>query len=302
MNILSVLKKHGFAGSLKLFPKWLEQHRQEKEQERKLREVRLTEDEVFVIKEVQGSRMLLNLNDAGISRELCLTGVHEPESTKQYVKELKSGMTIFELGANVGYYALLGAKVIGETGKIIAFEPSPVNMENFRLNVVLNNLEDRVESYQMGIGSSVGILKFNVVNKGNMSSFFQRKEDGVVEMCDTIDVPVTTVDAFIENNPCKIDYMRMDVEGFEVEIFKGMKNFLKSEYAPEGFFIEIHCGLLNENNTSCREFVENLSSYDYEISIARWRGIPELSVNSIEELLRHELCEIGYWEAFFTKI
>ena len=109
------------------------------------------------------------------------------------------------------------------------------------------------------------------------------------------------MDDFIEKHPQKIDYMRMDVEGFEYEIFQGMQNFLKSEYAPEGFFIEIHSALLNENGHSCHEFVENLHAHGYEISIAKWRGKPELTVHSVKELLQHERCEIGYWEAFLKK-
>ena len=80
-----------------------------------------------------------------------------------------------------------------------------------------------------------------------------------------------------------------------------MKEFLKSEYAPEEFFIEIHSTLLNENGHSCREFIENLYTHGYEISIARWRGKPEFTVHSIEDLLQHERCEIGYWEAFLKK-
>jgi len=301
VNFTKALHKHGIAGSLKLVPNWLQQQRKKRILTKKLRAAKFEATDFYVVKDIQGSKMLLNLNDAGISRELYFNGVHEPESTAQYKKELRPGMTIFELGANIGYYALIGAKAIGDTGRIIAFEPSPVNMETFRLNVALNDLNDRIATHQMGVGNSVGTMKFNVVNKGNMSSFYKRKDDGEAEQVETIDVEVTTLDAFIEEHPQEIDYIRMDVEGFEYEIFQGMQNLLKSEYAPEGFFIEIHSALLNENGHSCHEFVENLHAHGYEISVAKWRGKPEIAVHSVKELLQHERCEIGYWEAFLKR-
>jgi len=301
MNFSKSLQKHGIAGSLKLVPNWLRQKYRQWKLKRKLQIAKLEAKDFYVVKDIQGSKMLLNLNDVGISRELYFTGVHEAESTAQYKKELRPGMTIFELGANIGYYALIGAKAIGDTGRIIAFEPSPINMETFRLNITLNDLNDRIETYQIGVGNTVESMKFNVVNKGNMSSFYKRKDDGVVEQVETIDVEVTTLDAFIAAHPQKIDYIRMDVEGFEYEIFQGMQNFLKSEYAPDGFFIEIHSTLLNENGHSCREFIENLHAHGYEISVAKWRGKLEFMVHSVDELLQHERCEIGYWEAFLKR-
>ena len=60
-----------------------------------------------VICNVQGSRMKLDLSDQGISRELYATGVHEPYSTRQFRKELKCGMVLLEVGANIGYYTLI---------------------------------------------------------------------------------------------------------------------------------------------------------------------------------------------------
>ena len=123
MNISKVLQNHGISGSLKLIPSWLRQQHKKRKLTKKLRAARLEAEDFYVVKDIQGSKMLLNLNDAGISRELYFTGVHEPESTTQYKKELRPGMTTFELGANIGYYALIGARAIGDTGRIIDQRP-----------------------------------------------------------------------------------------------------------------------------------------------------------------------------------
>ncbi len=120
---------------------------------------KLNTDECYIVKEIQGSKMLLNLGDIGISQELFFTSVHEAESTKQTLEEIKTGMTVLEIGANIGYYALIEARLVGEKGKIIAFEPSPINMAAFKANVVLNNYDDRIETHNLGIGSTVGKFK-----------------------------------------------------------------------------------------------------------------------------------------------
>ena len=69
--------------------------------------------------------MYLNLNDFGLSKYLFLNGIREPECTKIMKQELKSGMTIAEIGANIGYYALMEATIIGDSGKIYAIEGNP---------------------------------------------------------------------------------------------------------------------------------------------------------------------------------
>jgi hypothetical protein len=99
----------------------------------------LFSDNGKVIKNIQGSKMILDLNDHGISRELVLYGYHEKNSSEQTKKLITSGMNILEVGGNIGYYLLIGAKQIGSDGKIYAFEPSPYNVRALKKNIELNN-------------------------------------------------------------------------------------------------------------------------------------------------------------------
>jgi FkbM family methyltransferase len=300
-SYITKAKKHGLFGTLKIILNFFNNYIFRIQRFIKIQIEKVRNEESYIIKNVQGSDMLLNLNDTGISQELFFTGVHEPESTKQFKKELKPGMTIFELGANIGYYALIGAKIVGPKGKIIAFEPSPVNMRSFKANVALNNIEKIVDTYQMGIGDKTGKMLFNLVNKGNMSSFYNRNDGDGIKTLKSIEVDVISVDDFLLDKQIKIDYMRMDVEGYEYEIFQGMKKFLYTEYAPTAFFIEVHSELLNNNGHSCKEFVLMLNTFGYDVTSARWRGKKEQLVTSTKALLEHSLCEQGYWEAFFRK-
>jgi len=118
-----------------------------------------------VVRKIFDNLMILDLNDEGIGRELYFKGVHEKNSTRFYVNEIKPGMRILEIGANIGYYALIGAKAVGDAGRVYAFEPSPDNFNLLQKNVMLNSLEDRFELYPYGVGAREDELTFYVMNQ-----------------------------------------------------------------------------------------------------------------------------------------
>ena len=96
--------------------------------------------------------LYVDLRDQGIGKKLALTGIHEPASSAQLMKELEPGMNVLEIGANIGYYVMLAANEIGPEGRILAFEPSRVNMDVLRMNIRLSALEDIVHVENMAVG------------------------------------------------------------------------------------------------------------------------------------------------------
>ena len=73
-----------------------------------------------------GYDILVMPNDPGISLELSIYGIHEPITTKIISRKLKKGMVCVDIGANIGYYALLESKSVGRDGKVIEIEPTPI--------------------------------------------------------------------------------------------------------------------------------------------------------------------------------
>ncbi len=246
--------------------------------------------------------MRLDLSDVGISRELFLTGVHEVNSTRQFKEELKPGMAVLEIGANIGYYTLIAARHTIPGGTIVALEPSPVNLRSLGQNLKLNGIQDRVKVYPLAAGRLAGKLPFYLMSKGNLSSFVKR-DDYQVQMISQIDVPVLPVDDLVKNENLKIDYFRMDVEGFEVEVIEGMVYTLTGTEPPIGGFIEVHPQLLKERKSSAHSFVERMADLGYRVKTARYRGRDDIAVFSNEELYAHSLLEAnGCWETFFERI
>ncbi len=247
-----------------------------------------------VVRNVQGSWMLLNLTDTGISRELTLYGVHERNSTAHIKSIVKPGMKILECGANIGYYAMLQARLIGQAGKVYAIEPSPKNVAWMKRNIAMNGYEN-IEVRPGAFGAEKTTAPFYVDIRSNLSSFVKR--DDLTEF-EVVDVPMMTIDDFM-NEGNDVDLIRMDVEGYETEILKGGEKTLQTDRAPKYFFIEVHCELLKKRGSGGFEIAKYLRQFGYEVDVGFHRGSSRYVVTSMKEFEDHPMREVGYWEIFF---
>jgi FkbM family methyltransferase len=133
---------------------------------------------------------------------------------------------------------LLFAKAIGKTGKVIAFEPLPVNLERLKINIHLNHLEEQIKAVQaavVGTPTSVPFFVHASHGMGKAAGSAGRKENYLEEIL----VPGTSLDHFVfeQGNPAP-DVIKIDIEGGEILALPGMKRLLK-ETRPL-IFLELH--------------------------------------------------------------
>ncbi|MEX0932605.1 MAG: FkbM family methyltransferase [Candidatus Pacearchaeota archaeon] len=213
-----------------------------------------------IIKTILGSKMILDLNDKGLSRQLLLRGIREEEATKQLTKSLKEGMVCLEVGSNIGYFLLIESKLVGSKGKIYALEPDPRSFKILRENVKLNNIEDNIQLYNFAAGNKNGKEKFMLskyYNSSNMTNYDAGSTG------DYIDVEVRKLDDLFKKE--KIDFIRMDSEGYEFEILKGAKNILKN---VKFMFIEVHPKILRKSGIDPLEFYKWVFDQGFDVKIA----------------------------------
>ena len=194
----------------------------------------------FYLKDIQGSKMLLNIGDKGISNELLFNDIREVAATKYMYNVAKKGDIILDIGANIGYYALLESRLVGDKGKVYAIEPEPRNIDLLKRNVSINDYKN-IEIFHSAVGDKNGTEKLYVSSKSNWHSMVTFDEQGTEE---TIDVNILTVDTFLKDKEYPA-LIRMDVEGYEYNIIKGMKDTLTKE-KPLKLFIEIHPQIMKE--------------------------------------------------------
>lgn len=191
---------------------------------------------------VLGNQLSLHPQDKGVSIELAVYRIHEPRTTCLLRQSLQSGMTVVDIGCNIGYFALLEAGCVGTTGKVIAIEPEPGNARLFLNNLRANGYHN-VEFHQVAISDRNGTFPLRISEKSNRHSL-----SPVPWPTTDFRVPVRTLDSLLSKNPPdSVDLVRMDLEGHEVEVLSGMRATIH-RYSPK-LLIEIHPDLIGTPGT-----------------------------------------------------
>jgi FkbM family methyltransferase len=225
----------------------------------------------LVKRRIHASIMLLDVADPGLSRQLLLNKTREPLQTKLVKELVRPGMVIAEIGANLGYYLLIEARLIGSTGKIYATEPVPKNFQILARNIALNHYEDRVESYPLAISDKDGVAKIAIKSASNHATMFidrtKISELGARsldrEVRKVSDVKTATLDNFLLGKR-PVDFIRMDVEGYEIQIIKGMQKTLEHSRVGTTIFMEIHPDLFMDRMDSIDMIMSNLAGFHFE--------------------------------------
>ena len=238
--------------------------------------LRLKSKNGIIIKNIQGSRMYIDLKDMGISSEIALYGIREPESTKMIQKVVKDGDVVLEIGANRGYYALMESKLVGKNGKVYCIEPLPENVEHLKKNIELNGYNN-MEVYQLAIGDKNGTASMSISSHSNLGSLMDKKDSRIVG---SLKVKLVTLDNFLKEKRFP-DFIRMDVEGYEYNIIKGMMNVLKSN-KPLKMFIEVHPHIMNKGQTTF--VLKSMMEHGFKTKkVTMSFTMPEMKVKSRED-------------------
>ena len=186
--------------------------------------------------EVFGNKLILSKK--GLALTISHYGTYEELEAKIMEEKIKVGSIVVDVGANIGLHTLNMARIVGNTGRVFAFEPDPSNFEILGENVKINNYQNIILE-EKAVGDKHGrVTLYQSDNPGNHRLFPQTKQTkGEVE------VELTSLDKyFIDSNLAeKISFIKIDVEGLEFSVLNGMKNILKNnkkikilfEFVPE---------------------------------------------------------------------
>lgn len=164
-----------------------------------------------------------------------LRGALEPEVQEALQHHLHPGMTFYDLGANIGFFSLLAARLVGEQGRVIAFEADPEIAARLREHVDRNTFR-WVTVVEKAVWSKGSKALFERVD---LATSPDRGLGRVVSVSspNTIEIEAVSLDDFARTSPVP-DFIKCDVEGAEVEVFRGAQRLL-AEKCP-GILCEIH--------------------------------------------------------------
>ncbi len=164
---------------------------------------------------------------------LYLFGIWEPDLTAYIYKNLKPGKTFVDVGANIGYYSLLAAKLVGEKGRVISIEASPKIFSVLQSNTRLNPFSSNIEAHNLAITDKPGKNPVYLGPDGNLGStttsatlqgkFPYRKYNLEAQ------VDAVTLDSLIElKDISNLQMIKIDVEGTEREVIDGLVGIIKN--------------------------------------------------------------------------
>ena len=199
---------------------------------------------------VRGFTMELDLRDL-VTQSILSSGIWEPESTR-VVEALPEGGVFIDVGAHVGYYTLDASKRVGKSGKVVAVEPNPPTADRLRRNVSLNNASN-VSVQQVACTDTEMKLHFFQAGFENTGSSSLSKNNARSNQ--EIEVRGARLDAIVkELDLRRIDLVKIDVEGAELQVLRGMTESL-AKYRPK-VIIELVEGNLKNLGASVKEVRE----------------------------------------------
>lgn len=204
--------------------------------------------------EVDKQKMFLDSSD---SLRLSINGIYEEFETQIVKKIINKDDVVFDVGANIGYYTLIFARLVSKSEKVFSFEPDPNNFELLKKNVAINGYTN-VELFCKAVSNLNQTTKLflDKTNKGGHTLIdkFEERESIIIESI--------RLDDYFQDK--KIDFIKIDIEGFEFEAIKGMSNLLLNNNHVK-LMTEFNPYLLKKSGVEPIEYLKLLKNLGFSI-------------------------------------
>ncbi len=175
------------------------------------------------------------------------------------LRQIRGGQTVVDVGANIGYYTLVFARAVGPSGHVFAFEPEPGNFDLLHQNIGRNGYEN-VTSEPKAISDVSGTTALFLSNThGGAHRVYASKE-----CANSVEVAVTTLDDYFQEAACRIALVKVDTEGAEPLVLKGMQESLRLNPGIR-LFLEFNPAGLVEQGTPPDDFLQMLRDAGFKV-------------------------------------
>jgi FkbM family methyltransferase len=172
----------------------------------------------------QDLKMKLDL-DEWIQQHIYFLGYFDPAGIKFIKNQLYEGEIFIDIGANVGSYTLVASKLVGRSGRVIAFEPASKSFLRLSKNISMNGLKNVITERKAVLdrNTRTDLYISGNHNLGMSSIFHHDSESGITENVETV-----TLDDYVEKHEIsQVNIIKIDIEGSEILALKGMQRILE---------------------------------------------------------------------------
>jgi len=258
----------------------------------------------LVKKKILNFGMYLDTQDQGISKELLEHGYREKLSVEVMKKILRPDMDVFDLGANIGFYVIIEAQIVNS---VLAVEPVKYNYDLLVKNIKLNKHEN-VTTNRCAIGDYTGQGKIYTSNRCNWATIVDKnnRTPNYAERWDKFSkgheiIQMYTLDDFVNKFSIKkIDLIRMDVEGAEVDIIGGGIKTISAMPKDSYLIIEIHSSCIKDK-ASIEVMLDRIDAAGFKLYsvVTKYKEINVSEIKNTREFLTYK---VGCPQVFFKKV
>ncbi len=222
-------------------------------------------------------KMYVRLDDWAVGARIAVKRNYEAHVTATMRSLLQRDMVVVDVGANIGYYTLLAASKVGNTGKVIAFEPSSQNCDLLRMSIAANNF------------SSVIVHSCAVADTDRVVGFNMSDSNGAINRKNPIEsayqVQAVKLDTFLKGES-RIDLVKLDIEGAEGLALRGMQSLLQ-DHRPTIFTEFSPAALETNSGITPRQYLSILFDLGYELFVIDRNKGKDPHPQSYEQIMLH---------------
>ena len=207
----------------------------------------------------------LNLYSDSILCRVIYEGNFELEELTYFKKYIKKGDVILDIGSNIGLHALYASKLTGSDGKVFAFEPVKKTYMRLAENIGLNNFKN-IKHFNLAISDVSGEAEITTSKDGydawnSMAAATNEDEKNFIKE----KIQTQTLDHFISTNvgSTKIDFIKIDTEGWELNVLKGGESYLKNN--DPIIMVEYAESILKKFNRNLEDIYDILTKYGFKL-------------------------------------
>jgi FkbM family methyltransferase len=195
-----------------------------------------------------------------VSRQIFQNSIWEPFETAVIVNHLKPGDVFLDIGANIGYFSVIAAAIVGETGKVIAYEPDERNFTLLKRNLSDNHFTNAAV-FQAALSDYHG--------RGHIYLCDDNEGDHRIYDCgegrERMDVDVFSGNHHIPEVSRHIDFIKIDTQGSEVHVLRGMDRLLQANADHLSMVIELWPHGLKRSGASGRAFLDMIAGFNFHL-------------------------------------
>jgi FkbM family methyltransferase len=191
---------------------------------------------------------------------------YEPMSLELFKAALSPGMTVLDIGANIGFYSLIACRAVGDAGMVYAFEADPRNVAHLDVNAKANSCMN-LTVITSAVAAGPGTMTFRMAERSDFSSLFASMEEDMPFVTRTVET--VAVDDVLKTGQ-HVDVIKMDIEGGEAAALRGMTATLGAS-RDLTLFVEFEPSALEAAGESPEDFLDQLKALFKDIRIVNER-------------------------------